>query len=78
MKPENHFLFFVGIVLAIAGVLIMMSIPRSKPTVANAEPVKQQEFVVIGNGINRTDDLEKGVSCYVWKSAQLSCVKVTP
>ena len=78
MKPENHFLFFVGIVLAIAGVLIMMSIPRSKPTAAIAEPVKQQEYVVISSGIQRTDDLEKGVSCYKYSGGSMSCVKVTP
>jgi hypothetical protein len=35
------------------------------------------EYVEIGNGIQRTDDLEKGVSCYV-KNNRLSCVKTAP
>ena len=52
------------------------SVRMSTATDAQGQPV--EEFVVIANGIKRTDDLEKGVSCYKYSGGSMSCVKVTP
>lgn len=57
---------------AIGGISVRMS----TATDAQGQPV--EEFVVIANGIKRTDDLEKGVSCYKYSGGSMSCVKVSP
>ena len=42
----------------------------------SAEPVKAQSYVQISDDIRRTDDHERGVSCYRSTGGYLSCVKV--
>lgn len=70
---------WVVIVLVSLGVAIAMAVLTglSEKSAVVLEPVKPIEYVIIGNGIHRTDDLEKGVSCYSKNSGQFSCVKVS-
>lgn len=63
--------------IAIAGVSIYASSTATNAQVP-AQPVKQREYVNIGNGIRRTDDHEKGISCYIAAGGSMSCVKVSP
>lgn len=75
-------IYNVGMAIVIAlliGLLIALwnvtgnTVP--KPRIELAQ-ILDPEYKEIGNGIKRTDDLEKGVSCYIYYGSKLSCVKV--
>lgn len=72
--------FIVLIILSVltSGAIAFISVATTKASTYTAEPMKQREYVNIGNGIRRTDDHEKGISCYVASGGSMSCVKVNP
>ena len=63
----------IGAVLLLswAGLMYIMFNSEAKRTVSEPE-----EYVEIGQGISRTNDLEMGVVCYTKSNSTLSCVKV--
>lgn len=71
MKDNWSISLFCAFVVGVMVVGTFILVPREpKPEVVAAHA----EYVDIGNGISRTDDLEKGVSCYKYTGGSMSCV----
>lgn len=66
----------LNVVLGAALIICICQLTNCSPfNVAQAE---SNEFVYISSEVKRTDDLQKGVSCYVLTQGRgISCVKTT-
>lgn len=83
MKPVHIAMGITVLMLYTLLVLVIQGMLESPEPKATSDRLDQiltvdQGYTPIGNGIIRTDDNSKGVSCYKHKSwdRQLSCVKV--
>lgn len=65
--------FAFCLVSVIMGVIVGASVQKDTDKKEGFNQVST-EYVKIGNNINRTDDREMGVSCYVRYHEQMSCV----